>query len=272
MMTKNDFFVRLVVFLIPVFLQTGCTQFNSSAPPNAPHPDTKWYDFEIVNTYPHDPEAFTQGLLFRNGYLYESTGRRGQSSLRKVEPETGEILQLHTLAPELFGEGLAEHQGKLIQLTLSAGKGFVYDLETFSQTETFRYEGNGWGLTHDGKRLIMSDGSSELRFLDPLTFQETGRMTVKDHGDPLLYINEMEMVNGKLFANILYTNHIAIICLKAGTVEGRIDLDSLVKDVREKHESANVLNGVAYDKKNGRLFVTGKLWPALFEIRIFPRE
>jgi glutaminyl-peptide cyclotransferase len=200
-------------------------------------------------------------------------GRRGQSSLRKVDLESGKILQIHELDPEYFGEGLTDLNDRLIQLTLNAGIGFVYDLETFSLIETFRYEGSGWGLTNDGERLIMSDGSSNLRFFDPVSFQETGRVQVTEGGEPVENLNEMVIVGDLVFANVLHTNHIAMINPENGVVESRIDLRELRRITSETAgQSINVLNGIAYDSENERLFVTGKLWPYLYEIEIFPKE
>jgi glutaminyl-peptide cyclotransferase len=272
MVIKEIDIKHLAVFFLPVLFLAGCNHFDNSIQEELSESEIVWYDFEIINKYPHDPEAFTQGLLYRDGYLYEGTGRRGQSSIRKVDLETGEILQIHELGDEFFGEGLTVLNNRLIQLTLSSNIGFVYDIETFSLVDTFKYDGYGWGLANDGKRLIMSDGSSELRFLDSNTFQELGRVTVKEHGKPVDNINEMEMMDGVLLANILHTNHIAIISPETGEIVGRVDLDDLSKQVRENHASVNVLNGIAYDEVNDRLFVTGKLWPYLFEIRFFLKE
>lgn len=272
MVIKEIDIVQLTCFLLPILFQAGCAHFDNSIQEELSEAEIVWYDFEIVNTYPHDPEAFTQGLLYRDGYLYESTGRRGQSSLRKVNLETGDVIQIYELDPEFFGEGLTAIGGRLIQLTLSSGVGFVYDIKTFSLLNTFTYEGDGWGLTNDGKRLIMSDGSHILRFLNPDNFYEIGRLAVTEHGEPVENLNEMVKANDRLFANILHTNHIAIIDPETGIVEGRIDLGELVRYVRDKHNSISVLNGVAYDDENNRFFVTGKLWPFLFEIRYFPKE
>lgn len=272
MVSKRIDIEQLAVFFLPVLILAGCNHIDNSIQEEQSETEILWYDFEIINTYPHDPEAFTQGLLYSDGYLYESTGRRGQSSLRKVDLETGEILQIHELDDDFFGEGLTVWNDRLIQLTLSSNIGFVYNIDTFSTVDTFNYDGYGWGLSNDGQRLIMSDGSSELRFLDSKTFHELGRVTVKEHGKPVDNINEMEMMDGVLLANILHTNHIAIISPETGVIEGRINLDDLSKQVRENHASVNVLNGIAYDEVNDRLFVTGKLWPYLFEIRYFPEE
>jgi glutaminyl-peptide cyclotransferase len=264
----NGLIAVWMIFLLP----GGCTQYENISTSYIPSDDTIWYDFEIVNTYPHDPEAFTQGLLFRDGYLYESTGLRGRSTVRKTDLETGEIIKMHELDPEYFGEGLTDMDDRLYQLTLNAGICFAYDLESFAIVDTFHYEGYGWGLANDGSRLIMSDGSSELRFLDPVSFHEIGIITVTEHGNPVENVNEMVMVGDHLFANILHTNHIAIIDPETGIVEARIDLGELRRIARDAGNPINVMNGIAYDELNDRLFVTGKLWPYLFEIKILPKE
>ena len=221
----------------------------------------------VVNTYPHDRGAFTQGLVFRDGHLYESTGLNGRSSLRKVELETGKVLQQHDVDPAYFAEGLTDWNNRLIQITWQSQTGFVYDLETFKPQRTFTYAGEGWGLTHDGKRLIMSDGSATLRFLDPKTFSETGRLAVTYQGQPLAQLNELEMVKGELFANVWGTPHVVVIDLASGRVTGQIDFSQLL-GVADRTPPVDVLNGIAWDARNERLFVTGKLWPKLFEVRL----
>jgi len=228
-----------------------------------------WYDYEVVNSFPHDRRAFTQGLLYDAGYLYESTGLYGQSELRQVELATGRVLRLRRLAADQFGEGLTIWGDQLIQLTWRNQTGFVYDRRTFRRLTTFSYPGEGWGLTHDGHRLIMSDGTADLRFLDPGTFTEVGRTTVTEQGAPVEHLNELVMVNGRLFANVWQTDQIAIIDLDSGRVTGRIDLQDLLSPA--EREGADVLNGIAWDAEQERLFVTGKFWPRLFEIRIHPR-
>lgn len=225
------------------------------------------YDWRVVRVFPHDPEAFTQGLIFRDGYLYESTGRREKSELRKVRLETGEIIQRRQLEPEYFGEGLTGWKNRLIQLTLDSGTGFVYDFNSFEKIRTFRIEGEGWGLTNNSNHLIMSDGSSFLRFLDPETFEEKRRVQVTENGKPVPKLNELEFIEGEIFANVLSRNEILIINPENGKVEGIINLQRLVKMVHLEH-SANILNGIAYDTETGRIYVTGKLWPNLFEIEI----
>jgi glutaminyl-peptide cyclotransferase len=239
----------------------------SAAPASAPV-----YGYKVVRSYPHDPLAFTQGLTYHDGVLYEGTGLVGRSSIRKVRLETGEVLQIRHLAEPYFGEGIAIWQDSLIQLTWQSEIGFVYDLATFEPRRTFRYTGEGWGLTHDGTRLIMSDGSATgtLRLLDPATFRETGRLTVRDGAIPVKGLNELEFVKGEIYANVWNTDRIARISPRTGQVTGWIDLRGLL-DPREA-AGVDVLNGIAYDAAADRLFVTGKLWPRLFEIQLVPRR
>ena len=227
------------------------------------------YTYKVVRSYPHDRRAFTQGLIFRDGVLYEGTGMYGESGIRKVKLETGEVLQMHSLSREYFGEGITEWKGSIYQLTWKAQMGFVYDMRTFQQTKTFNYSGEGWGLTGDGSRLIMSDGSSSLRFLDPATLQETGRLRVRDNTGPVDQLNELEYIRGEIFANVWQTERIARISPKDGRVTGWIDLSGLLPPM--ERGGADVLNGIAYDATGDRLFVTGKWWPRLFEIKIVPR-
>ena len=222
--------------------------------------------FEVVKVYPHDPQAFTQGLVFSGGMLYEGTGLNGRSGIRKVKLENGEVLQVQALEQRHFGEGIALVEDAIVQLTWQSGVGFVYDRKTFQRTRTFTYSGEGWGLTYDGTRLIMSDGSSTLRFLDPKTLAQTGKLQVRDGSRPVERLNELEVVKGEIFANIWQTDRIARISPKTGAVTGWIDLAGLL-DPRDAR-GADVLNGIAYDATADRLFVTGKLWPKLFEIRI----
>jgi glutaminyl-peptide cyclotransferase len=220
---------------------------------------------QVDRIYPHDPEAFTQGLAYHDGFLYEGTGLIGRSTIRKVRLESGEVVQVHRIDPQYFGEGITIWRDALVQLTWQSGIGFVYDRATFQRTRTFTYRGEGWGLTHDGARLIMSDGSAYLRFLDPKTFKETGRLQVSHGMAPLANLNELEFVSGEVFANIWQSDRIARIDPKSGRVTGWIDLHGLL-DPREAAR-ADVLNGIAYDAAGRRLFVTGKLWPKLFQIR-----
>lgn len=222
--------------------------------------------YKVVHVYPHDPEAFTQGLVYRDGVLYEGTGLNGRSTIRKVRLENGEVLQVQRLGPDYFGEGIAVWQNTLFQLTWQSGVGFIYDLTTFRRTGTFRYRGEGWGLTDDGKRLIMSDGTAWLRFIDPATHRVTGRIQVRDGQTPVTQLNELEYVKGEVFANVWKTERIARISPTTGKVTGWIDLTGLLGP--GDAASVDVLNGIAYDASNDRLFVTGKLWPKLFEIQI----
>lgn len=230
-----------------------------------PQPVTPIYDFQIVHVYPHDPDAFTQGLVFADGFLFESTGRNGKSSLRKIDLETGEVLKKCILPDEFFGEGLTQWEGNLIQLTWKSRIGFIYDRETFQKKGEFTYATEGWGITHDGVSLIMSDGSSLLRFLDPVTFQEIRRLEVSDHGIPVQNLNELEFVRGEILANVWRTDAIARISPRSGEVLGWIDLSSLRAALGPVRQ-LDVVNGIAYDSKNDRIFVTGKLWPRLFEV------
>lgn len=223
--------------------------------------------FRIVNVYPHDPQAFTQGLLYRDGFLYESTGLYGASSLRQVELETGRVVRRRALDRRHFGEGLTEWQGTLLQLTWQSNLGLVYDLASLSLRGTFPYPGEGWGLTQDGRRLIMSDGTAVLRFLDPRTRLEMGRLTVREGAVPLAGLNELEYVRGEIWANVYLTDRIARISPRSGQVTGWIDLGGMLAEA-ERRMGADVLNGIAYDARADRLFVTGKFWPKLFEITL----
>jgi len=235
------------------------------------NPRVRHYTYEIVNTYPHDPLAFTQGLVIDAGTLYEGTGLWGRSSLRQVDLVTGAVLRQHDLAPELFGEGIAVVQDRIYQLTWQSNQGFIYARDSFEQLGTFTYPTEGWGLTYDGAALIMSDGSANLYYLDPNTLQETRRLQVMDGDTPVTQLNELEYVDGKVYANVWRTNRIAIISPRSGAVTGWIDLKGLVNTVGPT-QPVDVLNGIAYDAQADRLYVTGKLWPALFEITLIPVE
>jgi glutaminyl-peptide cyclotransferase len=232
------------------------------------HVDT----FQIVRTFPHDSNAFTQGLIYVEGRLYESTGLNGWSSLRMLDLSTGRVLQKYDLPVELFGEGLTDWGSTLIQLTWKAHKGFVYDRFSFSLLRTFEYEGEGWGLTHDRTQLIMSDGTSYLRFLDPKSFREVRRIHVTDEkGQAVENLNELEYIHGEIYANLWQTDRIARISPRTGKVIAWLDLSGII-DKRELVSPDAVLNGIAYDATGDRLFVTGKLWPKLFEIRATRRK
>ena len=228
------------------------------------------YGYEVVHVYPHDPRAFSQGLAFADGFLYEGTGQYGQSSLRQVDLESGKVLKYVPLPREIFGEGIAISGNQIIQLTWQNRIGLIYDKESLKPQSTFRYEGEGWGLTSDGRRLVISDGSATLRFLDPKTFRVVDTLTVRSRGAPVDQLNELEYVEGEIYANVWGSDRIARISPKTGEVLGWIDLGGLLKPAERVNVDA-VLNGIAYDPRAKRLFVTGKLWPKLFEIRIVPK-
>src|SRR5262245_28940814 len=231
------------------------------------------YGYQVVRSYPHDRQAFTQGSIVRHDLIYEGTGLNIRSGIRKVKLETGEVLQAKPLAPEYFGEGITEWNGQIVQITWQSEVGFVYDLRTFEQTKRWSYTGEGWGLTHDGTRIIMSDGSSSLRFLDPATLKETSRITVRDANGPVERLNELEYVKGEVFANVWTTDRIARISPKDGRVTGWIDLSGLLSPAERAtvQREGGTLNGIAYDAAGDRLFVTGKLWPRVFEITLVKR-
>jgi glutamine cyclotransferase len=222
--------------------------------------------YRVVRTYPHDPDAFTQGLQFVDGVFYEGTGLNGRSSIRKVEIETGRVLQKRDVPQEHFGEGITVWKNDLIELTWQSHVAFVYDRATFEPKRRFSYPGEGWGLTHDGANLVMSDGSNELRLLDPATFAEKRRIKVTAKGDPLRNLNELEFVKGEILANVWQTDYIARIAPASGQVVGYIDLRGLLTPM--ERAKTDVLNGIAYDAARDRLFVTGKLWPKVFEIAV----
>ena len=224
------------------------------------------YGYEVVRAYPHDREAFTQGLLYRDGFLFESTGLNGRSSVRKVQLETGRVVQQIPVDARYFAEGLVDWGARLVQLTWNTNVGFVYDLASFKQQQTFSYTGEGWGLARDEKRLIMSDGSATLKFLDPQTFKVTGQVQVADGSTAVRDLNELEVIDGQVYANVWLTDRIAIIAPDSGRVTGWINLAGLM--AKNGLSGDAVLNGIAYDSQRRRLFVTGKLWPSLFEIRI----
>ena len=227
------------------------------------------YGYRVVHAYPHDPQAYTEGLLYLDGHLYESTGQVGASSVRKVELETGKVLQQSPTPWPDYGEGIAVWKDKLIQLTWKSQQGFVYDLATLKPLARFPYQGEGWALTSDGQRLYMSDGTPTIRILDPGTLRQTGKIDVTADGQPLQNINELEWVKGQIYANVWLTSRIARIDPASGKVVGWIDLAGLVPNPEQLADPANdVLNGIAYDARHDRLFVTGKCWPKLYEIRL----
>jgi glutamine cyclotransferase len=227
--------------------------------------------YRIVHAYPHDQHAFTQGLVYVDGHLYESTGMNGQSSLREDDLESGRIQRMQLVADQYFAEGLTDWKNTLIQLTWQNHVAFVYDRATFRLLRTLHYEGEGWGLTHDAKSLILSDGTATLRFYNPDTFKELRRITVTDRGKPVIDLNELEFIHDEIYANVWHTDRIARISPATGRVVGWIDLKGLMPRSRLSNDEA-VLNGIAYDAAHNRLFVTGKLWPSIFEITLIPEK
>ncbi len=223
--------------------------------------------YRIVHSYPHDAKAFTQGLIYLDGNLYESTGLNGRSSLRMVDLATGRVLQEQPVEGKYFAEGLTNWGSTLLQLTWETHVGLVYDRFSFRQLRMFSYPGEGWGLTQDGKSLILSDGTAKLRFLDPATFRQVRELMVKDGGKPVTQLNELEWVKGEIYANVWHSDRIARIDPGTGKVRGWIDLKGLLP-ASEHPQAEAVLNGIAYDADHDRLFVTGKLWPKLFEIQV----
>ncbi|HYL81153.1 MAG TPA: glutaminyl-peptide cyclotransferase [Candidatus Acidoferrum sp.] len=260
-MTRRHFFCASIVAAL---MLSGAVGSPLAA---AQSGDQPVYGYRVLNVYPHDAQAFTQGLVFTDGFLFESTGLNGRSTVRKVRLETGEVVQQRARDPKYFAEGLTDWHGKLVQLTWRSGVGFVYDRATLQLERTFSYSGEGWGLTHDGTHLILSDGTPVLRFLDPVSFQERARVIVRDRGVPVQNLNELEFIQGEVYANVWHSNRVARISPKTGEVLGWIDLSGLLPASEVINPEA-VLNGIAYDAARDRLFVTGKLWPKLFEIRL----
>ncbi|MDQ6610917.1 MAG: glutaminyl-peptide cyclotransferase [Gemmatimonadota bacterium] len=229
------------------------------------------YTYEVVASYPHDTGAYTEGLLWHEGHLFESTGQKGESNIREVDLKTGHVIRQHNIDAKYFGEGIIIFGEKMYELTWQDNVGFIYDWKTFALKSQFTYEGEGWAFTTDGKSLIMSNGSSVIAFRDPATFKVTGAITVTDHGTPVPKLNELEWIKGEIWANVWETDQIARIDPATGHVLGWIDLAGILPaaDRRGKEE---VLNGIAYDAKNDRIFVTGKYWAKLFEIKVKPRS
>lgn len=246
--------------------QTG-TVANLSNQRNSGKQSIPIYGYEVVHVWPHDRDAFTQGLIFHDGKLLESTGEVGQSTLRRVELETGQVLQKVEVPEPYFAEGITLLKGKIYQLTWQHQLGFIYDAWTFEKIGTFNYQGEGWGLTNDGQSLILSDGTNRIRFLDPDNFQVQKTIAVVENGMPVNEINELEYVQGEIYANIWHADRIVRIEPQTGRISGWIDLTGLLSPNEVQDEEA-VLNGIAYDETSGRLMVTGKLWPKLFEIRL----
>lgn len=274
--------MRILMLLLSIIFAFGCgpaagPPANNNAAKATPRPAVPVYTYDIVKTYPHDSKAFTQGLVFHEGFFYEGTGgKEGDSffsSLRKVEIETGKVLQKHDLAREYFGEGITIHNGKIYQLTWREGTAFVYDLADFKPSGEFRYSGQGWGLTDDGTDLYMSDGTHVIRVVDPATFQTKRTIVVNDErGMPLMQLNELEWVKDEVWANVWQQGDIFRIDPASGKLLGRIDLSPIVKEEQSANKEADVLNGIAYDAVADRIFVTGKNWKKLFEIKLKPKN
>lgn len=258
--------------LVATFWLAGCTPGPPAGTPTRP-PQVgdapEQLAVKVVSTRPHDPAAFTQGLLLQEGDLYESTGMQGQSSLRQVDPQTGAVKRKQDLAPEIFGEGLALANGRLFQITWRNGEAFAYDLADWSKPQAFRYPGEGWGLCYDGRRLVMSDGSSSLTFRDPASFEPTGQISVTLAGRAVERLNELECVDGSVYANVWQTDYIVKIDAGTGVVTGLVDASGLLTPAERR--AADVLNGIAYDPRTRRFLITGKYWPKLFEVDFVPR-
>jgi glutamine cyclotransferase len=229
------------------------------------------YGYRIIKWYPHDRMAFTQGLEYRDGFLYEGTGIPGRSSLRKVDLATGRVIQKYDLPQPYFGEGITLLNRQILQLTWQSQSGFIYDKSTFKMLRSFNYPGEGWGLTNDGKQIYMSDGTADIRVWDPATLKEVRRITVKDGSTPVSQLNELEWVRNEIYANVWQTDRIVRISPADGKVVGWIDLSGILAR-SERPEPDAVLNGIAYDAAGDRLFVTGKLWPKVFEIKLVPKR
>jgi len=232
---------------------------------------TPEYGYQVVHVYPHDRNAFTQGLEFRAGFLYEGTGLKGKSSVRKVQLETGRVLQQLNLESQYFGEGITVFNQQILELTWRSGIGFIYDQNSFRRLRSFNYPGEGWGLANDGTVIYMSDGTPQIRIWDPVTLQEKRRITVRDAGKPVTYLNELECVRGEIYANVWQTDRIVRISPADGRVLGWVNLAGILSRA-DRDSDTDVLNGIAYDVLGDRLFVTGKNWPKLFEIKLVPKS
>jgi glutamine cyclotransferase len=259
-------FTKIVVLVLAVSC-LGTSSCGGAASKVSTAGGTPTYGFEIVNTFKHATDSFTQGLEYREGKLYESAGGDGTSSLRLVELETGRVLDKVDVPMPYFAEGLTLLNGKIYQLTWQHGVGFIYDANTFSKTGQFRYDGEGWGLTNDGRSLILSDGTNRIRFLDPDSFKVTKTIAIMDGNKAIDSLNELEYLDGEIYSNVWHRDELAVINPQTGKVTAWVNLRGLLQPGEVRDEEA-VLNGIAYDATNKRLFVTGKLWPKLFEIRI----
>jgi glutamine cyclotransferase len=261
--TRRRLAVALLLIAGPLLLGQSSRRVQARRPPE--------YTFKVVRVYPHDPTAFTQGLAYRDGFLYESTGLKGRSSLRKVRLETGKVVQRVDLAPEFFGEGIALLKNQIVQLTWQSQTGFVYTISDFRLERRFSYSGEGWGLATNGLEIFMSDGTAEIRVLDVDTLVEKRPCSVHDGMTAIDQLNELEFVDGEIFANVWQTDRVARISPQTGKVLGWIDLKDLLSPIY-RLESGAVLNGIAYDPDGKRLFVTGKLWPSIFQIQLVPKH
>ena len=261
--SPNGLLVSVFFLIISLILYTSQTVAGEKNAIPAPVAN---YTYKVIASYPHDSEAFTQGLAIDDGLLYEGTGRYGFSSLRWVDLHTGKPIKEQTLPRKYFGEGITVFDDKIIQLTWKSNVGFVYDKSSFRLLREFIFSKEGWGITHDGTSLIMSDGTAILRFLDPESFEEKRRINIVDDSGPVGKLNELEYVKGKIYANVWQADKIAIIDPESGRVTGWLDMSGLLGKERGSH-SVDVLNGIAYDPEKDSLYVTGKLWPRLFEIK-----
>ncbi|MFM9852205.1 MAG: glutaminyl-peptide cyclotransferase [Sphingomonadaceae bacterium] len=248
---------------LALIMMSGC---GATKAPPAPPPPIQIDEFRVTALYPHDRSAFTEGLFYRDGHLYESTGLEGKSTISKVDLKTGKILKSTRIPRALFGEGIVDWQSQIISVTWKTGVGFRWDINTFAPVSRFTYKGEGWGMTQDGTNLILSDGTPTIRFLDPETFAERKSIRVTFKGRPIPDLNELEWVKGKIFANVWQSNFIVVIDPASGTIERVLDMSPLVK-ASGRGSGGDVLNGIAYDAETGRLWVTGKNWPTLFELK-----
>ncbi len=257
-----------IVFFIVLFLRQGPpAQPNTTSNNNQSTSRAQQVSYEAVSSYPHDPTSFTQGLLWHDGALYEGTGLEGRSKLRRLEFPSGRVLKEINLSSEYFGEGLALVNNRLIQLTWKSHRGFVYDVDSFRKLEEFTYDTEGWGLTYDGSNLILSDGSSNLFYLDPQTFKPIRKLAVTMNGQPLTELNELEFIEGEIWSNVWQTDLIVRIDPSSGRVTSFLSLKGILAP-SDRTGREDVLNGIAYDAEKKRIFITGKLWPRVFEIRV----
>lgn len=269
---KRNYYSMTVLIFLSLFFMKGCTETKPPSIPKAGDPaKPTMFTYEVVNSFPHDTKAFTQGLQFYNGYLYESTGEEGNSSVRQVEIQTGKVLKKTPLAADLFAEGLTILNGKIYQITWRNNKAFVYDLNTLDKINEQPYPYEGWGLTNDGKNLIATDSTNVIRFLNPENYQTVTTLEIKNKSENINEINELEYIKGEIWGNIWHKDLIIRIDPKDGKILGWIDLKGLRPQETFRDNEA-VLNGIAYDEQNDRLFVTGKLWPKIFEIKLKPKQ